>query len=273
MNDALHELAQRIAMRWAELPDVEAVAIAGSQATGVAGDQSDIDVYIYTHCDIVASVRAGVAREFSDAVEIVDYWGAGIEYDDARTGIHVDLVFFNVDWMEAQIERVLDLHQASLGYTTCFWHTARISLPLFDRSGWFARLQERAKIDYPEALAQAIIMLNHPVLRQITSSYLRQLAKAAARGDLVSLNHRTAAMLASYFDILYAINRLPHPGEKRLLDDAEARCFKRPATMRADIARFLSAGATPGDPVVSAANQLLDGLDDVLRREGLLPLT
>jgi hypothetical protein len=29
----------------------------------------------------------------------------------------------------------------------------------------------------------------------------------------VSLNHRTAALLASYFDVLFALNRVHHPGD------------------------------------------------------------
>ena len=52
-----------------------------------------------------------------------------------------------------------------------------------------------------------------------------------ARGDLVSLNYRVAALLASTFDILFALNRLPHPGEKRLLAFATQHCPLRPAGM------------------------------------------
>ena len=53
------------------------------------------------------------------------------------------------------------------------------------------------------------------------SCYLKQITTSIVRRDPVSLNHRIAAWLASYFDILFAINCRFHPGEKRLLTYAE----------------------------------------------------
>ena len=46
------ELAHRIAARFAELPQVEAVSLTGSQMMGVADPASDIDLYIYHHDEI-----------------------------------------------------------------------------------------------------------------------------------------------------------------------------------------------------------------------------
>src|SRR5712671_4924425 len=69
-------------------------------------------------------------------------------------------------------------------------------------------------------LVRAVIAKNFPVLGSIISSYEDQIESAFARRDLVSLIHRTAAWLASYFDIVFAGNRQYHPGEKRLLIQA-----------------------------------------------------
>ncbi len=117
---------------------------------------------------------------------------------------------------------------------------------------------------YPEPLRRAIVAYNHPILRGTLSSFRAQLVKALARGDLVSVNHRLSALLASYFDILFAVNRVPHPGEKRLLARAEALCSTLPPDMAADVAATLAAaGAAPGD-LLSPLDRLLDRLDEWL---------
>ena len=52
-----------------------------------------------------------------------------------------------------------------------------------------------------------------------------------ARGDAITVNHRIAALLSSFFDILFAVNRVPHPGEKRLATIAAERCPLRPTDL------------------------------------------
>src|SRR5688572_20789769 len=117
INEINLSLARRVADRFSQLPDVEAIAIAGSQATGVAGQASDIDLYIYPRVDIPADVRYAIGKLFADEVEIVDFWGPGTEWDDPQTGIHIDVIFFNAPWMQDQINRILTRHEAWLGYT------------------------------------------------------------------------------------------------------------------------------------------------------------
>ena len=67
-----------------------------------------------------------------------------------------------------------------------------------------------------------IIQRNLPLLRANIHSNEHQIRSAFRRRDRVSLNHRTAAWLASYFDILFAANRSFNPGEKRLLVQVQA---------------------------------------------------
>ncbi len=268
MDDAHRALAERIAARFARLPEVEAVAVAGSQTSPFAAPGSDIDLYIYPAQDIPADVRLALAAEFAPDPVLNDFWGPGVEWRDPASGIHIDSMYFVTAWMQEQVERCVLRHEAWLGYTTAFWHTARQSQVLFDRSGWFARLQALADQPYPEALVRSIVTLNRPVLRAIPSSFRTQIAKAAERGDAVSLNHRIGALLASYFDIVFAVNRQTHPGEKRLIEVAAATCASLPDGFRRDIERLLRAAVDPTD-AVPAVDALLDALDAWLARHGV----
>ena len=55
-------------------------------------------------------------------------------------------------------------------------------------------------------------------------SFDMQIKKAENRGDLVSVNHRVAEFLASYFDIIFALNEMTHPGEKRMQSICSEEC-------------------------------------------------
>ena len=263
-NESVNMLAGRLAALFGELPQVVAVALGGSLAGGAADAASDIDLYVYTRAAIPVTTRVAIVERLGGATRAdfdQNYWGASDQWLDATTGQEIDAVYFDAAWMASQLERVLIGHAPSLGYTTAFWHTVRQSRSLHDPTGWLADQQRRAAVAYPEPLRRAIVVHNQPVLRGIITSYRTQIAKAITRDDLVSINHRLAALLASYFDILFAVNRLPHPGEKRLLARAEALCPSLPADMAADVtATLVAAGAAPAD-LLGHLDRLLDRLD------------
>ncbi len=248
MNETqIDQLARRLAARYGELPQVESVALTGSQSRGEADANSDIDLYVYTHDDIAVTERMAVAVPYAEGAEFDNrYWGTADAWTDLATGVHVEGLFWRVDWIENEIDRVLRRHEASIGYTTALWHSVRNGRILFDRHSWLHLLQADAQQPYPDELRRAIIAKNHPILRRLSSSYLQQIELAAKRGDLVSLNHRSAALLASYFDILFALNGVPHPGEKRLIRYAELLCDQRPPTLRAQVESFLTSIAGRG---------------------------
>jgi predicted nucleotidyltransferase len=267
-------VAALVAAAFTNLPEVIAVAVAGSGVTGAADEQSDIDLYVYTGAPISMATRVAIATSFAARREVGnDFWEPGDEWIDAQTGRHVDVMYRTPAWIEEQLERVLVRHEASVGYSTCFWHNVLHSTPLFDRSGWYGDLQAMAACPYPEPLRRAIIAKNHPILRQALSSYLAQIERAVRRGDSVSIQHRVTALLASYFDVLFAINELPHPGEKRLLQVAATRCAKTPPEMETQINAVLETAARPASPaIVTHVNALLNSLDDLLANEGLIPV-
>jgi hypothetical protein len=267
-------LAASVAAAFANLPAVAAVALAGSGATGAADEQSDVDLYVYAGAPVAMADRVAIATGFATRAEVGnDFWEPGDEWIDTQTGRHVDIMYRTPDWIEEQLKRVLVRHEASVGYSTCFWHNVLHSTPLFDRSGWYRGLQATAARPYPQPLRQAIIARNHPILRQTLSSYRAQIERAVRRGDSVSIQHRVTALLASYFDVLFAANELPHPGEKRLLQFAATRCAKIPVDMESHLNALLETAARPASPaIVTHVNALLNNLDDLLANEGLIPV-
>ena len=260
-------LAQTLAGLFAKLPQVEAVALGGSLSGGVSDAASDIDLYVYTRSSVFLPERTDIVARSGGSSRAdlgLEYWGPGDEWFHAASGIEVDIVYFDAAWMEAQISRLLDEHQGSLGYSTCFWYTLRNSQPLFDRQGWYAALQTRCQAPYPEALRQNIINLNQPVLRQIIPAYQHQIEKAVRRGDLVSVNHRLAALFASYFDILFAANRVLHPGEKRLLALAQHRCTTLPPQMAEDVTAVLRSAGDPEQGLLAHLERMVGRLEEWL---------
>lgn len=98
------------------------------------------------------------------------FWELGDEWQET-TGVFVDVTYRNKDWIMDQLMKVLERHEASTGYTTCLWANVVRSSILFDREGWYAQMQEKVRVDYPESLRQAIIEKNYPILRDNISSY------------------------------------------------------------------------------------------------------
>lgn len=269
-------LTRKVADLFGALQHVEAVALGGSQSGGTSDSTSDIDLYVYTSADIPLTDRQAIVEAAGGASKAdlgLVHWGPGDEWLDAKSGIEVDIIYFDRQWMDGQIKRVMREHQASLGYTTCFCHTVRYSQIFDDPSGWLGKLQVLCQQAYPDALRRNIIALNHSVLRNVIPSYANQLKKAVKRRDLISINHRLAGLLASYFDVIFAVNRLLHPGEKRLASIATSRCEKLPTEMISDIEAVLQASATADQKLILHLARLLDRLDALLKQEGFDPIT
>lgn len=264
-------LARTIAESFSRLSEVEAVALGGSTSTGNDGEDSDIDLYVYATKEIPVETRARLIQSRAVRAELDNrFWEPGDEWVEVDSGIAVDVMHRHPAWIEEQLDRVLLRHEASVGYSTAFWHNVRHSVPLFDRRGWFGRLQEKAAQPYPEELVRAIVAMNQPVLRDRISSWLHQLDKAMHRGDVVLANQKLAKLLDSYFDALFALNRTTHPGEKRLLRLAEG-CEKSPPCMAQQVRALLQATCSADRGLVlRCAGELLDSLDQLLVAEGLL---
>jgi hypothetical protein len=269
-SSTIHALARRVALRYAELPTVEAVALSGSRFFDAADASSDMDLYVYHREAVSLEARRRIAAPATRAEIGNDFWEPGDEWTDAETGVSVDVMLRHVEWITERLDGVLNKHWGSVGYSTCFWYNVLNSRILFDRDGWFLGLQENARRPYPRELKLAVIAKNFPILRRNMSSYVHQIEVAIARDDRISVNHRVTALLASYFDILFAVNEQPHPGEKRLVRFATKLCSKLPGNFPQAIDELLTTPPGGDRQIIDKINALLDGLESLLREERLL---
>ena len=122
------------------------------------------------------------------------------------------------------VENVVVNCQPSNGYTTCMWHNLLNCKIIFDRNGKLTAAQKKYNVPYPQKLKQAIIERQLKLLDGSMPAYKTQIAKALKRKDYVSVNHRVTEFLASYFDLLFAINEQTHFGEKRLIALCKSSC-------------------------------------------------
>ena len=185
-------------------------------------------------------------------------------------GRPVEILYRDLGWIRQVLVDTLERFPADTGYTTCFWGNFLASRILFDRSGGMESLTARYSIPYPEKLRRAIVAKNHPLLRALSPAYYHQIEKALSRGDIVSVTHRIAAFVASSADILFALNRVPHPGEKKLLSHFE-KCRLCPAELRKDMTELFVLGAAMDERTLVVLDRLVDGLDAILEKEKLLP--
>lgn len=190
---------------WSEfsaLPEVEAIALGGSRASSDYDEKSDYDLYIYCTSTPDEGVRKSILEKSCQYMEIGNsFW----ELEDDCTlkdGVDIDVLYRNIEDFSQMIHSVVEEHTAYNGYTTCMWHNLLHSRILYDKSGKMTSLQSRYQVPYPDKLRDNIIRKNLRLLTGNLPSYDSQIKKALMRKDMVSVNHRTAAFLESYFDIM-----------------------------------------------------------------------
>jgi len=271
-KNALFNLAKKISTQFELIPEVDAIALGGSSAGGITDDLSDIDLYVFSDEKVPLNSRKKIISQLGTKKENLEltFWDLGDQWIDKETGIEVDIIYWNKNWIEDQIKRILIQHQASLGYSTSFWHTLLNLNILFDREDWLANFQKQCKKPYPQELKKAIIEKNYPVLRDVIPSYYFQIQKAIKRNDIISINHRLAALLASYFDILFAINELPNPGEKKVLEIALLKCVKRPQNLKENIESLFNETHFGKEKLLKKLDILINELEKLLLKEKIL---
>ena len=259
-----------IIKKFSELEEVEGVLLAGSHATKTNDKDSDYDIYIYVSKEISLEKRKEITDKFCSYMELNNtFWETEDDGVLKEGNIPIEIIYRELDSWNEILSRTLIKCEADIGYTTCLWANFINSIILYDKNGKLNELQEKYRITYPYELKKNIIKKNYPLLKLQMPAYYHQIEKAIKRDDFISINHRIAALLASYFDIIFAINEAPHPGEKKILKFIKDNSFKIPYNMDININNILSFSALNNSSVLSEINLLINNLDELLKKEGL----
>lgn len=255
-QDILDESIRRAGAAAAAIPGVVAVSLGGSLAFGMADEWSDIDLHVYWRAPLAsdderAAILATVADPGSIRAGIHDW---GLEDHFAIQGRLAELVYVHLDDLAASVEAAYEAGLGEEGFATAQLTYIAASRVLHDSEGALAALRARLAI-YPEATRRRLLG-NLPNLLDV---YLEQLRKAQARGDLLYVQHRRYTLQMVFFNLLFALNRRYHPGEKRLLIHSE-NCPLRP---EACAARWAHIARLPADDPALA--ELLASLIDDIR--------
>jgi len=207
-----------------KIDGVQSLILGGSRTTERTDEKSDYDFYVYSENGINQEIRYKILSKHCKYFEINNnYW----ELEDngqLNCGVDFDIVYRNLRQFENIVADVVENNNSYNGFTTCLWNNVLNSKIIFDKNDIFKKIQERFSIPYPQKLKENIIKRNMALLSDSIISYDKQIRKSIYRKDLVNLNNRISAFLASYFDIIFAINELPNPGEKRIMEICLNKC-------------------------------------------------
>lgn len=245
-------MTQELFRELCALDQAEALALGGSRAGEHFDASSDYDVYLYCTAPVPEEIRRDILSKYCGRMEIGNHFW---EYEDncvLNSGTDIDILYRNLDDFTGEVALVVEQFQPRNGYTTCMWHNLLTCKILYDRDGRLTRAKERFDVPYPPRLRENILANSWRLLHSSMPAYEGQIGKALKRGDLVSVNHRVAAFLEAYFDFLFALNRVTHPGEKRLVRLCRERCRILPARFEENLEQlfqdmFRDPARTAGD--------------------------
>lgn len=262
----------QIVNEFKRLEEVIAVILTGSCANGKKDNYSDIDINIIISKGISVEKRESIAKKFSDNIEINNrFRDSRDEFVLRNSTIHIDISYLEFSWLEEKMQKVVNDNEVSLGYTTCLWNDVVNSIVVYDKGGKFKEFQEKYRIPYPIELKRSIINANYPILRKNISSYYNEIERAINRKDFINLNNRIVAFIDSYFDIIFAINEITHPGGKRMITIASSKCNKLPLEFKKNIEKLFKNINECNEEILDTIDIIINELDNILKDEKLTP--
>ena len=249
---------------FSDLAQVEAIALGGSRAGEVFDEKSDYDIYLYCTGEVTEEEKRPILEKYCSYLELSNHFWELEDNCRLKNGIDMDILYRNLDDFVLDVASVVEQKNARNGYTTCMWHNLRTCKIVYDANGRLTEAKRRFSEPYPQELKRNIIDRNCKLLYAYMPAYSDQIRKAVKRNDLVSINHRTAAFMESYFDVIFALNEQTHPGEKRLIRLAKERCAILPNHFEENIQKLYSNLFINPEEAVAVLEEMIVELKQIL---------
>ncbi len=249
---------------FSDLAQVEAIALGGSRAGEVFDEKSDYDIYLYCTGEVTEEEKRPILEKYCSYLELSNHFWELEDNCRLKNGIDMDILYRNLDDFVLDVASVVEQKNARNGYTTCMWHNLRTCKIVYDANGRLTEAKRRFSVPYPQELKRNIIDRNCRLLYAYMPAYSDQIRKAVKRNDLVSINHRTAAFMESYFDVIFALNEQTHPGEKRLIRLAKERCAILPNHFEENIQKLYSNLFVNPEEAVAVLEEMIVELKQIL---------
>lgn len=243
------QLLENITRDLQSIPNVSAIVLGGSYATGRATEQSDLDIGIYYYDKApfsIDSVKEIALKYSADANPVVTgyyEWGPWVNggaWINTAYG-KVDFLYKNIGQINATIEKAMEgiwenhfEQQPPYGFASVFYLAeTQFCIPLYDPEGIISGLKEQIRV-YPPKLKQAIIQQS----LWSTEFTIMHVAGFVEKNDIYNLAGCLSRAMKNLTMTLFAINEIYPIGDKRAIDILEAAELK-PTDLKEKIEQVL----------------------------------
>lgn len=248
--------------KFKERDEVDAILLGGSRATNSHDSDSDYDLYVYLNRQLDEKVRKNILKDYVSFMEYSNHFWELEDDGVLLNGIEVEFIYRDFEFIQSVLKNLKEKTVGN-GYTTCFLDNVLDSKILFDKTGKLQQLKEEYKDVLDDELVQAIINQNVPLLNDRVPALYFQIKKAVKRNDLHSINHRLTEYFAIYYDVLFALNKEPHPGEKRLIEYA-CNLNSLPKNYRVDVENVFDKVFRDNDEVVKTIYNMSENIKELV---------
>jgi len=218
------------------------IALGGSYAKGLHDALSDIDIYVFAHAILPCEQRSAQLQSDSNAFTGITSWGEDAEFVEAGTdfwygGRKIECWLRNIGRIEQTLQACQRGH---IRRDTVVWtvmgfynYTAlsdiRVMQVVEDPSGILGRWKT-AVAEYPPALRSAILRRYLAEARFWPENF--HYRSAVERQDTLYTSGIVQQVVFALIQVVFALNRVYFPGEKKIEASLEHLAVQPPAFYR-----------------------------------------